>query len=237
MDEPAIGCLLSQYAGWKLAVGDYFAMASGPMRAMRGKEPVFERLAYREWSEVAVGVLETARLPTEQVIEEICRELNTEPEDLTLLAAPTASIAGSCQIVARSVETCMHKLFELGYDVRKVRAAVGTAFLPPVPKNDLQAIGRTNDSILYGADVHLWVEGDDAALFELGPRLPSAASPDYGVPFVDVFQRYKGDFYAIDPLLFSPALVAFNNVTTGSSVAFGRTDYEVLARSFFEPGK
>ena len=114
-----------------------------------------------------------------------------------------------------------------------LRSAIGSAFLPPVPTNDLKAIGRTNDSILYGGEVFLWVDATDEQLAELGPKVPSSSSPDFGEPFDAIFQRYNGDFYKIDPLLFSPALVVINNLATGSTFQFGKTDHELLARSFF----
>src|SRR5689334_22842135 len=37
-DHPVAACLASQYAGWQVSVGSYFAMGSGPMRAAWGKE-------------------------------------------------------------------------------------------------------------------------------------------------------------------------------------------------------
>src|SRR5687767_10924203 len=37
-DHPVSACMASQYAGWQVAVGKYFAMGSGPMRALHGKE-------------------------------------------------------------------------------------------------------------------------------------------------------------------------------------------------------
>jgi methenyltetrahydromethanopterin cyclohydrolase len=233
IDEPAAACLLSQYAGWKISFDDYFAMGSGPMRAILAEEPVFERYSYRETADVAVGVLESSKLPDENVIEEICDALDLQPYQLTLLVARTASIAGTYQVVARSVETCMHKLFELGFDVTRVRSAIGSAFLPPVPKDDQVAIGRTNDSILYGGEVFLWVEGDDASLAEIGPKVPACASPDYGKPFAEIFKSYDGDFYQIDPLLFSPAVVVINNLSTGGYFEFGKTDHDLLIKSFF----
>jgi methenyltetrahydromethanopterin cyclohydrolase len=87
--------------------------------------------------------------------------------------------------------------------------------------------------VLYGGRVTLWVRGDDASLLEIGPRVPSAASPDYGRPFADVFEHYGRDFYKIDPLLFSPSEVHFVNVETGTSLAFGAPAPRVLERSFF----
>ena len=85
VEEPLVPCLLSQYAGWKVALKDYFAMASGPMRAIWAGEPLFEELDYQEDSEVAIGVLETRQLPTEAVVEHFCEELGIDAEQLTLL--------------------------------------------------------------------------------------------------------------------------------------------------------
>lgn len=234
VDVPAVGCLLSQYAGWKVSHGDFFAMASGPIRAIRGKEPVFDSLEYSEDFEVAVGVLEAASLPSAEIIEKIADELDLSPDDICLLVAPTSSIVGTTQVVSRSVETCLHKLFELGFDVSRIRSAVGSAFLPPVPKDDLTAIGRTNDSILYGGEVFIWLDGeDDQAIEEIGPNVPASSSPDYGEPFASIFQRYGGDFYQIDPMLFSPAQVTFNNVRTGFCRTYGKLNYDVLTKSLF----
>jgi methenyltetrahydromethanopterin cyclohydrolase len=149
-----------------------------------------------------------------------------------LLVARTASLAGTVQIIARSVETALHKLHELGFELRRIVKGWGVAPLAPVADNDLAAIGHTNDAILYGAYVELSVSGDVASLQELGPRVPSSASPDFGRPFAEIFTRYDHDFYRIDPMLFSPAVVRFYNVDTGSTFDFGRMAPEVLAESF-----
>jgi len=136
------------------------------------------------------------------------------------------------QVVARSVETAMHKLFELGFDVHRVRSACGTAPLPPVAPNDMQGIGRTNDAILYAARVTLWVRGDDASISEIGPAVPANSSPAFGKPFLEVFEEAGKDFYKIDPHLFSPAEVTFCNLETGRVHRFGTTEPNVVLRSF-----
>lgn len=233
-DHPALACLGSQYAGWALSDGKFFAMGSGPMRAAHGKEPVIEQLGFREDATQVVGVLEGRKLPPPAVVARIAEACRVEPQAVTLLIAPTASLAGGLQVVSRSVETALHKLHEIGFDLTRILSAQGAAPLPPVAKNDLEAIGRTNDAILYGARVVLFVTGDDASLAEIGPRVPSASSHDYGEPFAAIFARYKHDFYAVDPLLFSPAEIAFQNVQTGRVHSFGQTDSSVLERSFFD---
>ena len=78
----------------------------------------------------------------------------------------------------------------------------------------------------------LSVRGDDESIDEIGPRVPSNSSPDYGRPFGEIFARYNNDFYRIDPLLFSPGSVVFVNVDTGKRHEFGRLAPDVLAESF-----
>lgn len=234
-DDPVSACLHSQYAGWRLSVDSYFAMGSGPMRALAGREELFEKLPVQEAADVAVGVLESSELPGEAVAATVAEQCGIPPGNLTLLVAPTASLAGTVQVVARSVETALHKLFELGFDVRRVRSAFGAAPLPPVAKDDLAGIGRTNDAILYGGQVTLWVDGDDESLAEIGPRVPSSAAEGHGRPFLEVFQEAGCDFYKIDPLLFSPAEITFQNVETGRVLHFGSCEPDVLHKSFGSP--
>lgn len=227
-DHPVAACLASQYAGWKLAQGKFFAMGSGAMRASANKEAVFAKIGHDEKSDVAVGVLEARQLPPDELCQQIVQQCGISPDRLTLLVAPTASQAGGLQVVARSVETALHKLFELGFDVARIESGFGVAPLPPVAKGDLAAIGLTNDAILYGAEVTLWVRGDDLSLEVIGPKVPSGSSSDYGQPFLAIFERYDRDFYKIDPHLFSPAVVTFRNLDTGNSYRFGQLLPSVL---------
>ena len=234
-DQPVAACMAAQYAGWqiKLDADDFFAMGSGPMRAAYGKEDLYDHIPGRERPPVAVGILETNHLPGDSVARYVADAVGLPPGKITLLAAPATSLAGTIQVVARSVETALHKLHELKFDLKQVVSGFGTAPMPPVATDALHAIGRTNDAILYGGRVTLWVEAEDDQLAEVGPKLPSCAQPDYGAPFVEIFKSYQGDFYKIDPLLFSPAEVYFCNLRTGRSHAFGRVKPEVLWRSFF----
>jgi methenyltetrahydromethanopterin cyclohydrolase len=231
-DHPVIACLASQYAGWALNDGKFFAMGSGPMRAAAGTEAIYDVIGHREEASAIVGVLETRKPPPPAIVAKIASACRVEPANVTLLVAPTASLAGGVQIVARSVETALHKLAELKFDLTRIVAAHGTAPLPPVAANDLVAIGRTNDAILYGASVVLAVTGDDASLESIGSRVPSSSSHDYGEPFGTIFARYNNDFYAVDPHLFSPAEVVLQNIETGKQHRFGEVNHEVLARSF-----
>jgi methenyltetrahydromethanopterin cyclohydrolase len=227
-DHPILACLASQYAGWQLKTDKFFAMASGPMRAVANREPLFADIGYHETAQRVVGVLETSQAPPDEVFDQIAAACNVPVENVLLLGARTASLAGTVQVVARSVETALHKLHELKFDLKQIVSGYGVAPLPPIAKDDLTAIGWTNDSILYGAEVTLWVHAEDDELSTIGPKVPSNASADYGEPFGQIFKRYQGDFYKIDPLLFSPAVVTFVNLRSGLTHRYGALQPGVL---------
>jgi len=240
-ESPVAACLAAQYAGWKVADEGYFAMASGPIRAAIGREPLFDVIGHRERPTVAVGLLESSTLPPPEVCTRLATEAGVPPEGLTLLVAPTASAAGTLQVVARSLETALHKLHDLGFDLRRIVRGRGAAPLPAVDtgpatgagrSSDLVAIGRTNDAILYGGHAVLEVTGDDASLAEIATCAVSGASADYGSPFLELFERAGRDFYAIDPALFAPAVIELVNLDTGVVHRHGEPDPTVVARSF-----
>lgn len=231
-DHPAVACMASQYAGWAITPEGYFAMGSGPLRAKaRVEKELYGKLGYAEDATRGVLVLETRSLPTDAVAGWVGRKAGLEPAALTFAVAPTASLAGGVQIVARVVETGLHKMETLGFDVRRVVSAMGTAPLPPVAKSDMRAIGRTNDCVLYGGRAYYTVQAEDAELEALAAKLPSSASRDYGTPFYDIFKRYDSDFYKIDPLLFSPAEVWLTSVSSGRTFHAGSLNAAVLRAS------
>jgi len=231
-NHPLAACMASQYAGWKIATDDFFGMGSGPMRAAAGSEEIYQHIGCIESASHVVGVIESSSIPTTAACELIIAACQIEPQNLTLLVAPTSSLAGTVQIVARSLETAMHKMHELGFDLHRVERGTGTAPLCPLGQDDLLSIGLTNDAILYGGEAEIWVRGDDSSLNDIGPKIPSNASADYGRPFVDIFRQYNNDFYKIDPHLFSPATIRINNVDTGNTFCFGEINSAVLIESF-----
>lgn len=231
-DHPAVSCMASQYAGWAISVDKFFAMGSGPLRAhARVEKELFGKLAYAETAERGVLVLEGRTLPTDGVAAWVAGKSGLDPSRLTFVIAPTASLSGGVQISARILETALHKMETLGFDVRKVVSGIGSAPVAPVAKNDIRAIGRTNDCILYGGRARFTVRADDDELAALVDQVPAATSRDYGTPFYDIFQRYGGDFYKIDPLLFSPAEVWLTNATTGRTFRAGGVNPDVLTQS------
>jgi methenyltetrahydromethanopterin cyclohydrolase len=231
---PHIACIASQYAGWAIKLKEYSAIGSGPARALYAGEEIYRKLDYRDQAETAVLTLEGRRLPDEDVGAFVSEKCGLRPEQLTLLIAPTASLVGSVQIAARSAETGLHKMVELGFDIRRVTSAFGLCPLAPVAADDMHALGRANDAILYGAQVFYTVHADDAELEDLIDKIPSAGSRDYGTPFYKLLRRYNNDFYQIDPMLFSPAQVEINNLNSGRTFRAGSLNASLLYVSLLE---
>ena len=60
-DSPSIAALGSQLAGWRIKIGDYQAIGSGPARALSLKpKEIYDKIGYKDNSSSAVIVLETS---------------------------------------------------------------------------------------------------------------------------------------------------------------------------------
>ncbi|MGF6779943.1 methenyltetrahydromethanopterin cyclohydrolase [Paraburkholderia sp. GAS334] len=232
--SPVLACLGSQYAGWSLSATKeqtggkkFFSLGSGPARALAGKEDLFTELDYRDHHDCGALVLEVDRMPPHIVIDKVVRDCGLAPDRLTLVITPTHSVAGTVQVVARVVEVALHKTHVLGVDLGEIVEGSGSAPLPPPAPEGIQAMGRTNDAILYGGRVHLTVK-QDAVARRLAAELPSSNARDYGRPFADIFASFNYDFYQIDAALFAPAEVWVSSLESGATYHGGRVDAALL---------
>jgi methenyltetrahydromethanopterin cyclohydrolase len=234
--HPVTACLASQYAGWKLSHGTgkdaFFALGSGPARALARKEPLFSEIAYRDEAETAALVLESSRPPPAAIVSKVAQDCGLAPDRLTFLYAPTQSLAGSVQVVARVLEVALHKTHELKFPLDRLVEGMGAAPLSPPHPDFVVAMGRTNDAIIYGGRVHLFVNGPASDAQALAEQLPSRRSRDYGRPFAEIFASFHRDFYAIDPMLFAPAAVIVTALETGDSFHAGGLDQGLLDAAF-----
>jgi len=227
--QPVLACLGSQYAGWQLSHEKYFAMGSGPVRALARVEPLFEEINYQEpEASSSVIVLETGKPPPGAIVEKVAKATGLKPEALTFIYAPTQSLAGSVQIVGRVLEVALHKAHDLKFPLDAIVDGIGKAPIPAPHPDFLTAMGRTNDAIIYGGLVQLFVRGSANAARDLAEQLTSKASRDYGQPFSDIFKKFNGDFYAIDPHLFSPAEVVVTAIETGDTFRSGESNDMML---------
>ncbi|MBS7658291.1 MAG: methenyltetrahydromethanopterin cyclohydrolase [Candidatus Bathyarchaeia archaeon] len=229
-DYPALSTLAAQYAGWRIKVGDYFAMGSGPARALSLKpKEIYERINYKDEAKHAVIVLESDKLPSNEALKYIAEKCNIELKNLYAIVTPTSSLAGSTQISGRIVETGVHKLNELGFDPKKILHGSGYAPIAPIHPNSMKAMGRTNDALYYGGVTYYIVDFDnDEELKRIVKQAPSSTAKDYGKPFYKILKDANFDFYQIDPNLFAPAKVTINNIKSGFTYTAGEVNEEVL---------
>lgn len=230
-DFPSISCLGAQKAGWTVNVGNFFAMGSGPARALSlMPKHTYEVIDYEDECDYAVMALESDKLPSGEVMEHIAEKCKVDVANVCAVVAPTASIVGSIQVAGRCVETSVYKLNELGFDTRKIRSAIGTAPLPPVKKDSTQAMGCTNDATIYHGQIYLTMDAPE--IVDYLDKIPSNTSSSYGEPFYDTFKAANFDFYQIDTALFSPAEVVINELSEGAVYHVGAVNPEVTLKSF-----
>ncbi len=239
--NPVLACLGSQYAGWSLSHEKYFALGSGPARAMATKqkegltvpvEALYSELEYQDSAETAALVIENDKIPPIEIIDKIAKACGISAEKLTIIVTPTSSLAGSVQVVGRVLEVAMHKAHELHFPLENIVDGSGSAPICPPHPDFVQAMGRTNDAILFAGQVHLFVKGSDDEAEKLAKNLPSSTSKDYGKPFAEIFKACKYDFFKIDGMLFSPASVIVTAVDSGNSFRAGKLDNALLDQSF-----
>ena len=234
--NPVLACLASQYAGWSLSHGKgksaFHALGSGPGRAIVCKEALFEDLKYKDTGQQCVLVLEVDRPPPDEVLDYIATSSNLPLEHVTVIMTPTHSLAGSVQVVARVLEVALHKAHKLGFALESIVDGAGSAPVAPPGADFIEAMGRTNDAILFAGQVQLFVEGEADDARDLAERLPSATSKDYGKPFAQVFKSYDCDFFKVDPMLFSPAKVSVTHMPSGCTFHAGKIALDLLDQSF-----
>ncbi len=211
-DHPAVSCMASQCAMWQIKVGKYFAMGSGPARVLARKtKDLYEKIGFEEFSDVGVLVLESSKLPDASVSAEIAEKCNIDPADLRLAVAPTDSVAGMVQISARVVETGLHKLFSMGFDITTIKSGWGRAPISPIVGDATMCMGSSNDAIIYGGETYYTLQYENLEeLQQYLKGMPSDASRDYGKPFYKTFKAAGFDFFKVDHNVFAPARVVMN---------------------------
>ncbi|TET58961.1 MAG: methenyltetrahydromethanopterin cyclohydrolase [Promethearchaeota archaeon] len=246
--EPIISCMASQLAGWNVKLKKevekegqmkkkviFQSLGSGPARAKSKVEKIFEELDYTDDSNCAVIVFETPKLPNEEVMDIVANKCKVDPNNTYAVCAPTACLTGSIQVAARIVETGIHKLHEIKFPIDIINDGFGTTTIAPIAKDDLGAMGRTNDSISAAGLTYytINVEKDkEEELFELLKKAPANTSHSYGKPFLETFKAANYNFYDIDSGLFAPAKYTITNIKTGNSLTVGKVNHELLKQSY-----
>jgi methenyltetrahydromethanopterin cyclohydrolase len=246
--EPIISCMASQLAGWNVKLKKevekegvikkktiFQSLGSGPARAKSKAEKLFDEINYSDDSDCAVIVFETAKLPNEEVMAIVAEKCGVDTSKTYAVCAPTACLTGSIQVAARIVETGIHKLHEIHFPLDVLKDGFGTATIAPIAKDDLGAMGRTNDSISAAGMTYYTIDVEkdkQDEIFDLLKKAPANTSSSYGRPFLETFKAANYDFYAIDPGLFAPAIYTITNIQTGKSITVGEINHNLLKESY-----
>ena len=235
VDWPIEACYASQIAGWRLEAREDAPIVCGPARALNQKpDAYFDKITYRDQYYEGVVSLQTSDPVTVDIAENIAQTCNLTPENLYILVASSTSLVCTIQVSARAIEQTMHRLPEEGLDVNIVRYAHGSCVIPPLADDELLAMKRINDALLYGTEATLYVEVGDDDISRVIGRITSSASPTYGQSFIDIYETYGRDFYNIPKEVHSPAVAHINNLISGRTFSAGEINYDVLQHSFFE---
>lgn len=236
IDHPMLACVASQIAGWRLESARAGApILAGPGRALNRTNPdhYFDLISYRDTYHEGVVAIQTSEPITTEHAQTIAHSCNLKPENLYILVAPNSSLVCAIQVAARIVEQSLHRLAEEGFDVNAVKSAHGYGVIPPLIADDAIAMGRINDSLLYGGVSSLYVDTTDEAASAVVGKVVSQASRAYGRPFVEIYEDAGRDFYQIPLDLHSPAVLHLNNIRTGHTFSAGEINTQVLEKSFF----
>ena len=232
-DKPVIACLGSQYAGWRIKLNDFYALGSGPARAIsRVEKELYNRINYKDDYFKSVIFLETSMIPKPKVVKYISDACRVDAGNMYILIARTSSLVGSVQIASRVLETAIHRLMHLDFPLNRIVAGEGVCPIPPVAKSDQHAMGVTNDAIIMMGDVTLTVEGLEDEFIKAGVEsMVSTSSPGFGKPFIEILEEAAYDFYKINPSIFSPAKITIVNRDSGHSFQSGWLNWEAYKKT------
>jgi len=131
------------------------------------------------------------------------------------------------------VETGLHKLFTMGFDINTIKSGWGRAPISPITGDATQCMGSSNDAIIYGGETYYTLKYENLEQLQSYLKgMPSSASRDWGAPFYKTFKAAGFDFFKVDHNVFAPAKVAMNETASRRTFVSGKLSPQVLAESF-----
>jgi methenyltetrahydromethanopterin cyclohydrolase len=236
--EPILACLCSQIGGYPLSSGYFAAIGSGPGRAKAALEidHSFHYTDYRDTSDEVIFGIQANQFPDEGMANQVSRDCQVNPENIYFLAHKTSSIVASIQVSARILEQTINKMVKKGFDLSTLEYARGFCLVAPLDLDPEAAMGKINDSLLYGGQSEFWVKWEDRKIQEILPKLVTESSKDYGRLFKDLFVEAERDFYKMDLDIHSPASVQIVNINSGKMFRAGRIREDLIEKSYFNLG-
>jgi methenyltetrahydromethanopterin cyclohydrolase len=236
--EPILALRYSQIASYPIGDG---MIGSGPGRAVaRNKEDYCFDIpdSYRDVeAELVVLGVQGPRVPDDAIALKIAEECNMTPDKIYLLVHNNTSIVAAVQVAARILEQTLHKIMmqeeqSIEYALEFAR---GFALVAPVTLDDDEAMGKINDSLLYGGRSQYWVKcKSDEEITRILPKLTTDFSKDYGRSFRELYLEADRTYYKMDLNIHSPARVEIFNMNTGNIFSHGNIREDIISSSFFK---
>lgn len=225
------GCNIS---GWELRPGEYAPVLAGPARTL-ARKPGDWLTHYSEYCDKyykGVLTVEKNKLLSEDEVSELIEAVGIDARNLYIIVAASGSTVCSVEVAARILEQTLHRLREEKFNLNYIINAHGFCVIPPVIKNDLIAMGRLNDVLLYGGQSTFTVDCDDKDIEAVINKITSDKSIAYGRMFKDIYQENGCDFYKVPLDIYSPAKVLIINQRTGRIFKAGKFNLDILESSF-----
>jgi methenyltetrahydromethanopterin cyclohydrolase len=236
-EHPVEACWVAQKHADRRSGDPDDVILAGPAKALLVPiDPSVAQAGYQEMHRQAVAPLQLERRVTDDDIAWLARACQLPPRDIFVLVAPTPSLVCAIQVVARSVDNAMHRLHSAGLELTSIESLRGSAPVPPRADDELSALGRINDSLMYGTQVHAQVRysGDLSAVATQVASQPPASR---GRPFLDILAAADNDFHNVPLDVFCIAEMSITDIDSGSSATAGDLDYDLLATSFYTQEK
>lgn len=225
------GCNIS---GWELRPGKYAPVLAGPGRTV-ARKPGDWLEKYSDYSDKyhkAVLTVEKGTIMTEDEVKDLIDATGIEAKDLYIILAASGSTVCSVEVAARIIEQTLHRLREEKFNLDNIIEAHGFCVIPPVVKDDLIAMGRLNDVLMYGGQSTFTVDCEDSEIEEVIGKITSDKCSEYGTMFQKIYETHGCDFYQVPMDMYSPAKVVIINQRTGRTFKAGKFNLEVLEKSF-----
>ena len=235
VDRPDVAEMSAHIAGLYLPYRGYMQPVSGPLRAITSTDNWSDRVSYRDPdARKAVGHLQITTLPDEELSEMIASAIGRSPADLYLLASRTSTVVGAVQIGARNLEQIFatisdHKAFPM----EAIIHAIGWTPLISITDDEIVAMGRVNDALIYGQEGTLYCDCEDRQILDMLDELPMSKNETvFGVPFEDMFREAGCQWGNVPRDVDAPCKVNFVNMRTDHFFSAGMIHYGVLERDY-----
>ena len=235
IDQPPIAQLSSHIAGLYVPYHDYNQSVSGPLRCIAGNDHWAKRSTYRDTeARKAIGHLQITTMPDEELAEIIADAIGFSPKDLYLIASPTSTLVGSVQIVARNLEQTFATLGDRNaFPINSVVQAIGWSPIISIEDDEIIAMGRVNDGLIYGQESTLYLDCEDAEILNGLEDIPMCKNETvFGIPFEEMFRESGCDWAKVPRDWDAPCKINFINMRTNHFFSTGMLHYGVLERDF-----